>query len=614
MLTSVLGAAPALATELRGVITTGAAPVASARVTVFTPTLGFFAETRSGADGAYALDVPPGEYRLGVAGLGFDYVEEAIALGAMSTVRNFALSNETAPGGWTIIGNTLPELFDSTDIGILMDDGTVFFCHDTVDPIRFDPVTGQKTFPAGSGTEQGCMNASLRADGRIMMIGGQNPSSPGSFTNAVPWVKAYIPATDSWLGMPNMRLSQGRWYPGLARLADSSLLVMGGGTRPSAVRTDTCELFNLQTQTWSFTGSMLNPSEFSPCALLMTGEVLATWWPAQLYNPQSGQWRATGPMTQANRGWPNHSDHSLVVLADGRALALGVARSVGAGAAMGERYDPATGAWSVTTSPGLLRSRCEVVPLPDGRILVAAGKSVPTPAPVANVLDVVKWTDLYDPSLNSWRRVADMNQFREYHAVTLLVPDGRVITTGGTYIEFQFGPNSADIEAFSPPYLSRGVRPQIATISSTAVAPGETISMTVTPATSLTGVVLMGTGITTHWVDAGVPRRLLLPFSQSGSDVVATIPTDTNIVPVGHYLLFAMVDDIPSVGRIVRVSPRVPGDVNGDGIVNFADLNLVLANFGEVGIPGSQPGDADRDGDVDFTDLNLVLSNFGVGA
>ncbi len=55
----------------------------------------------------------------------------------------------------------------------------------------------------------------------------------------------------------------------------------------------------------------------------------------------------------------------------------------------------------------------------------------------------------------------------------------------------------------------------------------------------------------------------------------------------------------------------IPGDVNGDGVVNFADLNIVLSNFGQTG--AGIPGDADGDGDVDFADLNIVLSNFGTG-
>ncbi len=60
------------------------------------------------------------------------------------------------------------------------------------------------------------------------------------------------------------------------------------------------------------------------------------------------------------------------------------------------------------------------------------------------------------------------------------------------------------------------------------------------------------------------------------------------------------------------VCDSIPGDVNGDGLVNFADLNLVLSNFGQTG--AGIPGDADGDGDVDFADLNIVLSNFGTGA
>ncbi len=58
----------------------------------------------------------------------------------------------------------------------------------------------------------------------------------------------------------------------------------------------------------------------------------------------------------------------------------------------------------------------------------------------------------------------------------------------------------------------------------------------------------------------------------------------------------------------------IPGDLNGDGVVNFTDLNLVLSNFGSSGTPGMTAGDANGDGVVDFSDLNIVLSNFGAGS
>lgn len=59
----------------------------------------------------------------------------------------------------------------------------------------------------------------------------------------------------------------------------------------------------------------------------------------------------------------------------------------------------------------------------------------------------------------------------------------------------------------------------------------------------------------------------------------------------------------------LRGAPPCPGDANGDLVVNFADLNIVLAAFGQVG-PGL-PGDLDGDGVVSFADLNAVLSAFG---
>lgn len=52
----------------------------------------------------------------------------------------------------------------------------------------------------------------------------------------------------------------------------------------------------------------------------------------------------------------------------------------------------------------------------------------------------------------------------------------------------------------------------------------------------------------------------------------------------------------------------LPGDLNGDGVVNQRDLNLLLAQFGcLVGCSS----DLDGDDDVDQLDLNLLLANWG---
>ena len=54
-------------------------------------------------------------------------------------------------------------------------------------------------------------------------------------------------------------------------------------------------------------------------------------------------------------------------------------------------------------------------------------------------------------------------------------------------------------------------------------------------------------------------------------------------------------------------APDCPANVTGDGEVNLADLNLVLANFGQQ----TNQGDTNGDGVVDLADLNAVLAAFG---
>ncbi|MBL0921955.1 MAG: S8 family serine peptidase [Phycisphaerales bacterium] len=53
-----------------------------------------------------------------------------------------------------------------------------------------------------------------------------------------------------------------------------------------------------------------------------------------------------------------------------------------------------------------------------------------------------------------------------------------------------------------------------------------------------------------------------------------------------------------------------PADIDGDGDVDFADLNTLLASYGQAG--PNLPGDLDGDGDVDFNDLNIMLGAYGL--
>ncbi len=543
---------------LTGAVTSAStgAPIADARVTVFRSDLSFFQETRSDGLGDYDLGaLPPGNYRFGVAARGWAYSEQAVTLSAGPNTADAALLPDDEAGLWEVIGTTLPELLDATDIGFLLPDGRIFYCHDTTDPILFDPLTGAKSFPPSSGSPQGCMNGTLLADGSVLIVGGQAGSDPGDFVNGIPWVKRFTPP-DQWQDLPDMMHSPGRWYPGLARLSDGSLLVLGGGQWPDASRTETCERLDLGSLTWSYTDPLENPLEFPPAALLYDGTVLQTWgWEPERYDPAAGQWSPTGIFVFPARGWPGHSDHSLLILTDGRALAVGVNPVQQPAAEMTEYYDPSSGTWTLGTSPDLRRFQCEVVYLPDGQVFVGGGDKGFQGGAEPDVLGIVRRCDLFDPVVSTWRRVADTPNHREYHALSLLLPDGRIAVTGGTRIKFQVGPTTGDVDAYLPPYLFRGVRPQLAGLSDPTPSRGATVEVDVSPDTRLTSVVLMGMQSTTHWVDGGVPRRLELPVTQVGARASFVLPTDPGVLPLGWYLLFGMVDDIPSVGLTLRIDP-----------------------------------------------------------
>ncbi len=56
----------------------------------------------------------------------------------------------------------------------------------------------------------------------------------------------------------------------------------------------------------------------------------------------------------------------------------------------------------------------------------------------------------------------------------------------------------------------------------------------------------------------------------------------------------------------------LPGDLNGDGTVNSGDLDIIRGNWGSIVPPGDLfQGDANGDGRVDSNDLDVVRANWG---
>ena len=556
----------AKASHVTGRVTdiSASAPVAGARVTVFTPDLRFFREVRSVMDGTFDVSaIAMGVYRVGVAAAGYEYQEVGVNITSLVATTSFSLPSETNGGKWRIIGNTEPELLDGSGSGTLLPTGEIFFCHDTEEPIMFDPVSGMKWYPPDSLSAQGCHITTINTDGGMFLTGGSmggNPLDP-----VVKIAKSYWRNTNSWQRKADM--NTGRWYPGLVRLPDERLLVLGGELNdPGYGRTNGCEIYNPRSNSWTLTGSFNLPTEIPPALVLFTGEVFKTWRYPELYSISNGTWRPASNMIQARIGASggDHSDHEIVHLPDGRVMAVGIAPAVtNASTRFVEFYNPSNNTWTLGPNPRAIRNRPEALILPDGRVLSFGGQySGPTPAPVplanaGTIPSCTKVADLYDPSNNAWRAMADLNRFIHYHNVTLLVPDGRVIATGGAGLTSNrsFAGDDSSIEAFEPPYLSRGVRPRIDSLSTTDLVLGSNFTLSISFASSLTKVVLVSARATTHWVDGGPQRYLSLDFTQSGSIVEATVPGDSVRALPGYYILFALVDDIPSVGRIVRITP-----------------------------------------------------------
>ncbi|MEP6794912.1 MAG: galactose oxidase-like domain-containing protein, partial [Saprospiraceae bacterium] len=360
-----------------------------------------------------------------------------------------------------------------------------------------------------------------------------------------------------WKYLPD--LLDYRWYPTITPLFDGRYLIAGGGGLANPIRVKTSEIYDPYSGTSIPADTLKIGNEVSPIIPLLNGKILMTHRPPQLFDPETLQWELAGDFVQSNRmANGDHSDHELVHLPDGHVLSVGFKSFVAGQPGVNlEMYDPVTNQWSLRSNFSPTRSRAKAVLLPDKKVLVIGGykENANDNTPVNNY-GYMALTDQYDPSSDTWRRLSPMNLAREYHAITALVPDGRIIAVGG---EGQPGnePPISIIEAFSPPYLFRGIRPEIHDFDTSTFKRGEYIRFKVSKTNALTNVVLMSTAVLTHFMNSGNNRFLDLEFSQSGNQVTATLPSDSLHLMPGWYMLFGMVDDIPSIGQIIHIEKGV---------------------------------------------------------
>ena len=562
--------------------------LSGARVTLFTSNLKFFREVRSNVSGHFEfLNVTAGSYQIGASAPSREYRESALIVSGVAVTRSIALGVETEGGRWSFIGDTAPELIDGTGSGTILPTGEMLMCHDTLDPVAFEPVSRTKWLPPSSGTAQGCHIPTLLSDGRLLLAGGSaggNPQDPVLRT-----VKLYQRVTNNWTLLTPMNI--GRWYPGIVRLPDERLMILGGELDTSGFgRTDTCEIYNPATNLWTLTGSFDLPTEIPPTVVLRTGEIFKSWRYPELYSLASGQWRPAGTMIQPRKGAAEggHCDHEIVHLPDGRVMAVGVdAISTNANTRFCEFYDPVANSWSLGPTPQHLRTQPEALLLPDGKVLAYGGTYIgqnPGSLTLRNAGQVPNCTnvaDIFDPETNQWRAVAPLNRYIHYHNVAVVIADGRVMNTGGAGGGSLFGDDNR-VEAYEPPYLFRGVRPRIDSLSTTDLVLGSSFNMDISFTSAVTKVVLLGTRASTHWVDGGTQCYASLGFTQSGSRLDITIPNDAVSIVPGFYYLVALVDDIPSVARIVRVTASTPAMLSVPNVTITAS-NSTASEGGSIG-------------------------------
>lgn len=282
----------------------------------------------------------------------------------------------------------------------------------------YDPATGTWTISEARGRLGEHPTATLLHSGRVLVL------SPGAGSAAL-----YDPATDMWT-LTERPLSS--HFQHTATLLPSGRVLVAGSDVVSGV---SAELYDPATETWTATGSMLSPRSQHTATLLPSGRVLVVGGAyyddgrgaeiilatAELYDPATGTWTATGAMISPR------VEHTATLLLSGRVLVAG-GRDGSSVLATAELYDPATETWMETDltwmeSP---RRKHTATLLPWGHVLVAGGyySLWRDPWPVAELYDPDGWPWL-------WTETGTLDQ-PEGHTATLL-PSGRVLVAGGTF-------------------------------------------------------------------------------------------------------------------------------------------------------------------------------------
>jgi len=362
--------------------------------------------------------------------------------------------------------------------------------------------------------------------------------------HGIPDANIFDVATASWTTVTPMR--RGRWYPTTTTLPDGQVVTLAGQDQDGFEVTIP--------EVWTGSSWRVLPGAdralpyyprtfVAPNGLVFyAGELPET---SYLDPRGSGAWTAVAISNYGRRDYG-----SAVMYRPGQVLIVGGSDPPsGAPTNTAEVIDlgQAVPAWRFTGSMAHARRQLNATLLPDGRVLATGGTSA---SGFTDPAGAVHDAEVWDPASGDWTTWASNRITRVYHSTTLLLPDARILHTGsGDGADL---PRELNAEIFSPPYLFRGARPSI-TNAPDAVGYGQQFFVATPDAGQVVRATLVRLASVTHAFDQN-QRFLELSLNRVAGGVEIAAPANANLAPPGHYMLFIVNSaGVPSVARILRV-------------------------------------------------------------
>jgi hypothetical protein len=402
------------------------------------------------------------------------------------------------------------------------------------DPRLWDPATATTTPLTRPGYDTFCSGHTFLSDGRLFVAGGHIQNNVG-----LPNASAYDPISNTWAAFPPM--NAGRWYPNTTTLPNGDILVVSGSIDNTIGVNRLPQVFQVGTGAWrDLTNAQLGLPLYPQMLLAPNGQIFNSG-PNQttryLNTSGAGTWTVVGNRQFGDRGYG-----SAVMYDDGKVLVMGGGDPPTKTAEVIDLNVP-TPTWRFVGQMEIARRQINAVLLPDGKVLVTGGTSGPG---FNNANTPVFAAEMWDPVAETWTTMASAQIPRLYHSAALLLPDGRVLTTGGN--------GYPETEVYSPPYLFKGARPTISS-APTDVTYGQSFFVGTSDAAAVTSVTLIRLGSVTHAFNQN-QRISRLSFTRTTGGLNVEAPANPNLAPNGHYMLFIVNGTgVPSVAEIVHLGP-----------------------------------------------------------